>query len=203
MRHLLLCTAALLALTLPAHAGPQEQLTDLLVNATTSSNPSVSFLKGLGKIGDAQVSAKQVRAAIAAAEAKGLQVHPTLKSLLGNVSALRISGGRDVRIRMAKKTSIDLAGRGWAHLKEEVRFRVSPKGDKLDNFSGFKLSKTKNGMSVGPNSIVFSTRADGVPIATVDLGFFAGKHVIELRPGAKHAEAAPAFQGLTTLVGQG
>jgi len=199
MKHALTCAAALLAVALSAHAGPQEQLTEILIDASEGANPSVSFFQGLGRIGTAQVNQAQVKAAIAAAEEQGLAVNPTLKSMLNNVNALRIENGRDVRIRMSKETSVDLAGKGWAHLKQDVRFRVSPSGDRLDKFKGFKLGKSKNGMSITPNSIVFSTRGDGTPIATIDLGLFVGKKVIELKRGTKKAE----LQGITSTLSQG
>lgn len=199
MKHALTCAAALLAVAFSAYAGPQEQLTEILVDASKGANPSVSFFQGLGRIGTAQVNQAQVKAAIAAAEDEGLAVNPTLKSMLNNVSALRIENGRDVRIRMSKNTSVDLAGKGWAHLKKDVRFRISPSGDRLDKFKGFKLGKSKSGMSVTPSSIVFSTRGDGTPIATIDLGLFVGKKVIELKRGTQKAE----LEGLTSTLSQG
>ncbi|MEZ6189403.1 MAG: hypothetical protein R3F62_30925 [Planctomycetota bacterium] len=188
MKNLLFCAAAILAVVGSATAGPEDQLTNLLISASQSSNPSVSFLQGLGGIGDAQLNAGQVSNAIGRAEAQGLKVHPALRTMLSNVSAMQIRGGSRVRIRMNKnKTSVDLAGRGWAHLGREVSFRIRDNGRRLDDFDGFRLSETKNGMSITPKSIVFGKK-NGTPIATIDLGFFVGKREIELKPGTKSAE---------------
>jgi len=156
----LLLTAALLAASTLAYAGPQEDLTRILTEASGSSNPSVSFLESIGSLGNADLSASQVAAAVQAAP-----VHPALRPVLDRVSRIRISGST-VRFDFSQAFAVNLAGQGYAHFKRSVSFELD--GRTLRSFRGFKLSQSLNGLKATPRSIRFGNHG-GVPSAWVSL----------------------------------
>ena len=156
----ILVAAALLAASTLAYGGPQEELTRILTEASGSSNPSVSFLESIGSLGNADLNASQVAAAVEAAP-----VHPALRPVLDRVSRIRISGST-VRFDFTQAFAINLAGQGYAHFRRSVSFELD--GRTLRNFNGFKLSQSLNGLKATPRSIRFGTH-DGVPTATVSI----------------------------------
>ncbi|MCA8920758.1 MAG: hypothetical protein KDD82_03050 [Planctomycetes bacterium] len=142
----------------------------------------MSFLEGIGKLGDADLNAAQVAAAVEAGA-----VSPALRPILDRVQRIRLSGDT-VRFDFSSAFALNLGGRGYAHFDRQVSFQID--GRTLKRFRGFKLSQTAKGMKLAPRSIRFGSEG-GVPIATVNMGI-AGTHKISLAP--QHAEA----QGLTS-----
>ncbi|MEZ6189402.1 MAG: hypothetical protein R3F62_30920 [Planctomycetota bacterium] len=170
MKVLACLAGALLALSAAAHATPEQDLARVLRRASGSSNPSVSFLEGIGALGDVDLNAAQIRAAVASAP-----IHPALRPIVDRMQGLQIRGGR-VSFSFREAFALNLNNRAYAHFGRTAGFQLS--GRSLTQFRGFKLSQTPKGLKVAPSEIRFGEHA-GVPSAWITVPLL-GTHRVPL-----------------------
>jgi hypothetical protein len=120
-----LLSLAFLALLLqPAYAGPTEELAKVLREAATSSNPTLSFLQGVGTIGDAELNREQVERALALAN---LPQNGALHDVLGPTQRIRKKGDR-ISMERSEVTTLEFLDNGQVagrvRLKKTVSLRL-------------------------------------------------------------------------------
>ncbi|MEZ6186478.1 MAG: hypothetical protein R3F62_15895 [Planctomycetota bacterium] len=186
MRLLLLACVAF-----PLIAQAQDNpIAGLILRATRSGNPSLSFLEGLGQLEATEVGRDELENVLYTLDAQGIVVPEALGGVLADLERISLgefaeshqtgeTRSREVSFVFSEAPApIDVV-RGWVHLEEEVSFVLAENADgttQLRSFEGFKVGRSQTGIALAPKYVVFDTQSEN-PVARVKVPFVAEMEV--------------------------
>lgn len=207
-----LSALALLTLAGPVRADPVDDLTALVREAGTTSNPAMAFLKGAARMSDFKLNQTEIRRAL---ESAGVPATGLLRQLLGPTTRL-VKQGNHVAIDRSKPTTIVMPNGSAVRLDKRVVAELTlngPNDATISEVSGIKVGESADAL-YDLKKVRF-TKENGRPVAKVTAGafIFSKTVTIDLTPkpnaapfgGSTIEASAPASpaesNGFTSVVG--
>lgn len=203
---LLLLVLALVNAAPSSRADTVDQLVALIRQSSSTGNPAMAFLQGLGRLGDFSLGQADIRRALTES---GAPAGGMIEKLLSTTKKLTKRGG-SVQIDRTQETLLSPLtpdGKGAVKIGKTVKFRLRVQGSNdatIDDVSGLQVGETRDDLYDLWN--VKFTREGGRPVAKVTAGalIFSKTVTIDLSPGATPAARPsgnqPRRNGLTDAV---
>lgn len=184
--------------------GPEERLAALVRESTGSPNPAMTFLRGLGNLGNFELDRAGLRRAL---ELSGAPAGGMLSQILDGMNRLKLRGER-VEMRRDRAVTLSMGEKGALKLEREIEFNLEVRGDgaKIDDVDGIEVGETAN-KTYSLWNVEFK-RENGKPVAKVTAGafLFSKTVTIDLTPPARPADTTArspsGSEGLLGAVGR-
>lgn len=189
----------------PTRADTVDQLVALIRQSSSTGNPAMAFLQGLGRLGDFSLGQADIRRALTES---GAPAGGMIEKLLSTTRKLTKRGAH-VQIDRTQETTLSPLtpdGKGAVKIGKTVKLRLRVQGSHdatIDDVSGLQVGETRDELYDLWN--VKFTREGGRPVAKVTAGalIFSKTVTIDLSPSATPARSTNPVQprrGLTDAV---